>query len=207
MVKLVGPLFSLSATGALGDYLFYYESPYGPVVRSKKRYYKNAAQYWTVNQEWFKAANIASKNLNLEQKWAWNAAYPQMCDSWRDIFVGHQIEAWNLSPENNLTWPNVPHELVEDVVFSHGVNSFEDNSHRIFPVNSASEKFKRNCSNYLYWAGIFPDFNYFDYRYPPTNRFGGINFSIIPGKLYYMWAGVRYTNGEWNAQFIGTFQA
>jgi hypothetical protein len=107
MVMLVGPAFSLTASGQFGKSVLFYESPHGAVLRMKKRYFTPPSQSWYVNNEYFKSASDRARAFNSAQKKAWNQAYPTICDTWRDIYMGKQIEAWNLSVTNDLSWPAV----------------------------------------------------------------------------------------------------
>lgn len=116
---LVGPVLSLSATGQFGKTIFYYESPHGAVARIKKRTFTPPAGSWFVNNVYFKAASDRAKAFSKAQQKAWNLAFPTICDTWRDIYMGKQIEAWNLSPVNDLTWPPVSLPIpIPDPVFT-----------------------------------------------------------------------------------------
>lgn len=216
MVKLVGPCMSLSATGELGKALFYYESPYGPVVRLKKRYMGNAAQVWYLNQTWFKAASDRAKQLTQEQKWAWQTAYPLICDTWRDIFMGRQIEAWNMSPENDLTWPQITPSVVTPLFFDHGVDFYKAGFHRMyfstylleqagFSVIEFKEAFRKNCSNFIYWVSVNAGFTPNGENSFGVSRSSGVSFAPASGLTYYMWGGIRYINGTYSFVYIGEY--
>jgi hypothetical protein len=118
MAQVIAPLFSLSASGTFGKALLYYDTRFGARVRSPKKYFVPPGSIWEVNKEWFKKASDRSKELTPCQKKAWQLAYSGVCDTWRDIFMGQQIEAWNLSPENDLSWPTKDSPSVGVVLIS-----------------------------------------------------------------------------------------
>jgi len=120
MPNVFGPLLSLSASGAFGKTVFYYDTKYGARVRKVKGQFPSYGEAWEVNKEWFKKASDRFKTLTAIQKNAWKCEYHDVCDVYRDIFMGQQIEQWNLSPLNDLTWPNVycpPYTFPEGYVY------------------------------------------------------------------------------------------
>jgi hypothetical protein len=107
MVKLVGPLMSLSASGTFSKDLNFFYGPSGPVARRVKRSFTPPGQIWFVNQEYFKQANVRWSTLTSIQKEAWKVYFEPTCDTPRDRFIGKQIEMWNIHPTNDITWPQV----------------------------------------------------------------------------------------------------
>lgn len=105
MVKLVGPMMSLEASGNFAKTVNFFYGPAGAVVRLKKRIFTPPGQVWYVNQAAFKAASDRWKTFSKIQQNAWNMSFFTICDTGRDLFMGKQIENWNLSPENDLSWP------------------------------------------------------------------------------------------------------
>jgi len=107
MVVVVGPCLSLSASGLIGKALLFYDSKLGARIRSPKKSFVPPGQAWEVNKTWFKLASDRWKSLNEFQKRAWNHYSVGLYDVGRDYFMGRQIEMWNLSPLNNVSWPPV----------------------------------------------------------------------------------------------------
>jgi hypothetical protein len=60
-----------------------------------------------VNQGWFNLASERWKGFTKIIQKAWKMIYADVCDTQRDVFMGQQIAAWNLSPENMITWPDI----------------------------------------------------------------------------------------------------
>jgi len=58
MVVIIGPCFSLAATGGLGDALLYYDTKWGARVKFPKRTFKSLASAWVINKTWFKKASL-----------------------------------------------------------------------------------------------------------------------------------------------------
>jgi len=114
MVKLVGPVMSLSASGDFGKTINFFYSKYGPVARKKLKYKPPYGNVWNVNKAFFTAASDRWMSLSDIQKNAWKIYFIEICDTARDLFMGAQIEAWNLSPLNDLTWPSVS---LKDIVW------------------------------------------------------------------------------------------
>lgn len=200
---VVGPCFSLSASGLLGKALLYYEHPWGARVRAPKKTFVPPAPIWEVNQVWFKAASDRSKTLNTWQKRAWEQAYPGICDNWRDIFMGKQIEYWNMSPLNDLTWPPVSPQDIGDLTFRSGTE-FVGSIYWTLVDYDVVLMTKWVVST-LWWRILNNP------RVPVESdlvaqkaRFGN-EFSFVAGNTNYLWGGVRYVNGTWKAQFLGSY--
>jgi len=107
MVVVIGPCFSLSASGCLGKPLLYYDTKYGARVKFPKRTFQSPGNVWEINKEWFKKASDRWKSLSVFARRAWNQWSTSTCDCGRDLFMGRQIELWNLSELNDTTWPEV----------------------------------------------------------------------------------------------------
>lgn len=200
MVNVIAPCFSLSATGLLGKALFYYDTKYGARVRTPKRTFVPPGSVWEVNQLWFRAASDRSKTLNREQRLAWEKAYPGACDSWRDIFMGKQIELWNLSPANNLTWPPVVAQSIGDIVF--GCSRKFQNFRRWWFSEWDVEMAKRWGVGSLWWDKK-------NDATPPSStdpyifkEYTSYEFELQPGFTHYLWGGLRYIDGRYKAQLL-----
>ncbi len=203
MTKLVGPCFSLAAVGTLGKVLFYYDSKYGAVVRIPPRQQRNVGQAFEVNKEWFKAASARSKTLNRWQRRAWEVAYPLACDSWRDIFMGHQIEAWNKSHLNDLTWPQISPQDVGSIFWEE----------RIYGALSVQWKVKEWNDNLIRtWTVGSLWWNRLDNAGVPRESdlvketdVGWNTFSLEVGHTNYLWGGVRYVNGTYKQTYFSSY--
>jgi len=214
MSVLVGPLFSLSASGLLGKALFYYDTKYGARVRVPKKSFVPPGAIWEVNKEWFKAASDRWKKvLTNPMKWAWKLAYSGKCDTARDIFMGQQIELWNLSPLNNLTWPTKGVAPVGEFYIDYDeyvgeINCWfrsPESMNTPTPTRESWVKIKQYCSSSV-WA------NKLDNSNPPseeeiTKEKQGwqYKFALETGHVNYLWGGLRYYNGNIEWRFIGSF--
>jgi hypothetical protein len=107
MVKVLGPVMSLSASGDLGGSINFFYGKSGPVVRKKLKYKPPYSNVWEVNKVYFAAASERWKSFSAIQKNAWAIYLRPICDTTRDRFMGEQIQAWNASPLNDLSWPQV----------------------------------------------------------------------------------------------------
>jgi len=105
MTVVVGPCFSMSASGLLGKVLLYYDTKYGARIRSPKKTFVPPSQAWEVNKVWFTQASTRWSTLSIFARRAWNHYSLEICDIGRDLFMGRQIEMWNLSPLNDVIWP------------------------------------------------------------------------------------------------------
>jgi len=123
MVKVVGPMMSLEASGNFAKTVNFFYGPNGAVVRSKKKIFTPPGQIWYLNQIVFKAASARWKSFPKIQKNAWALSLLSMCDIPRDLFMGKQIESWNLSPDNDLSWPET---VVPDVPWPKGKSYIND---------------------------------------------------------------------------------
>lgn len=203
MVSVIAPCFSLSASGTVGKALLYYDTKYGARIRTPKRRFTPPGTIWEVNKVWFEKANTRSKSLTREQRLAWQSAYPGMCDSWRDIFMGKQIEAWNLSPSNNLTWPQIVAQPVGDIEWSDGWWDY-DNKYRFWMNEWDNKKFRAWTVGSLWWNILdnprapTADDPYFFRTYP------AYSFEVQAGHTNYFWGGVRYVDGRFKADFLGS---
>ena len=203
MVNVVGPLMSLAATGNMKDALFYYDTKFGARIRVPKRQFSPPGQAWIVNQEWFKLANQHSKGLSGEQRLAWKIAYPGKCDTWRDIFMGKQIEFWNLSPQNDLTWPPVEVQSVGTLVFRKG-SEFEGSVY-IYLQGGITDVMRRNTIGLLFWDILDVFRAPVDSDAYKFKTYAGYEIPLESGHTNYIWAGVRYLNGKSDAYFVNSF--
>jgi len=105
MVLAVGPMLSLSATGNFGKSLNFFYGPNGAVIRRLKRSFTPPGQIWYVNQIAFNAASVRWASFSRVQQNAWALFFGSMCDIPRDLFMGKQIESWNMHPDYDLSWP------------------------------------------------------------------------------------------------------
>lgn len=203
MPVLAGPLFSLTASGLFGKCLLYYDTRYGARVRSPKKYFVPPGSIWEVNKEWFKKASIRSKILNKFQKHAWQWAYPQACDTWRDLFMGRQIEAWNLDPSNNITWPDVWVPDIGEIVFAHGQEFPTGIDWWVKEIDTYKKK-TYTCAH-LFWRVLdSPSAPDEDDIYKETFSYF-CDFEFVQGHVNYLWGGVRYLNGTWKAVFLDSY--
>ena len=200
MTVLVGPCFSLAASGLVGKALLYYDTKYGARVRKPRSRFTPPGTAWEINKVWFKKASDRAKTLTREQKWAFRVAYPEICDSWRDIFMGKQIEFWNLSPLNDLTWPHVVAQRIGDIVFgSYEVTPLE---RRCWFEKYEIRKVETQTCGTLWWIK-FNDASAPSPSDPYTFRRSYSNqFDLVNGRVNYLWGGVRYIDGTYKAQFI-----
>ena len=107
MANVMAPLFSMSAHGLFGKTIFFYDTKYGARARRSQGKFTPPGSVWEVNKTWFKMASDRFKTFDSIEKRAWRQAYQTICDTYRDLYMGQQIESWNLSPLNDLTWPSV----------------------------------------------------------------------------------------------------
>ena len=147
MVRLVGPLFSLSASGTFAGTVKYWYGPYGPVCGSPKRAVGATTPLWEINKEWFKAASDRWKTFNAVVKKAWHLYAHGKGDCGRDLFMGKQIEMWNLSPVNDVTFPTAPYYSIPDAPGVH----YEDLIW--WPVGVA--QIKENQWKFWLWDGYY----------------------------------------------------
>ncbi len=201
MVTVIAPCFSLSASGLLGKALFYYDTKFGARVRIPKRTFVPPGSIWEVNKEFFKLANTRSKSLTKEQRLAWQKAYPGECDAWRDIFMGRQIEAWTLSPTNNLTWPLIHPPSVGDFTLEGYATGYAFEFKGWF-VDYDYDLFRKWTVGSLWWdildnprAPIASD--PYEFRTFPAAVWEG-----VVGHDNYFWGGVRYLDGTFAAVLI-----
>ena len=203
MVNVIAPLFSLSASGLVGKALFYYDTKYGARVRSPKRSFVPPGTIWEVNKEWFKKASDRFKTvLTKEQKWAWMLFSEWYCDTYRDVFMGVQIQYWNLSPLNDVTWPYASVADIGNITF----NAYEStNEVRCSFKDFNKLLIEKNCPNTL-WACKIGD------NLPPTEaqidlrvQKYAVTLLLWPGAINYLWGGVRYTDGTKKMFFIGSY--
>jgi hypothetical protein len=118
--------------------------------------------------------------------------------------MGKQIEAWNLSEVNDLTWPQVGVESVGPLVFGIGGNEYLIAS--IYVKVYDNNKFRRNCSNFLYWVSNDPAFSPSGINIYKVSQFDGARYTLLLGEKIYVWGGVRYLNGTWEAHFIDSYE-
>ena len=204
MVVVLGPCFSTSASGLLGKALLYYDTKYGARIRTPKRTFTPPSQSWIVNQEWFKKANARSRIITGWQKFAWLLAYPGICDTWRDIFMGKQIEMWNISPLNDVTWPPltpgdsgwvkaIPGQQYENII-----------SIRI----ETEDVIKRKR-----WAFAWVFFLVLDNARQPreadmikASRYSPyLDVEFIPGHVNYIWGGIWLVDGSFKVGLAGSY--
>lgn len=215
MVVVLGPCFSLSASGLMGKALLYYDTKYGARVRIPKRTFVPPAPIWEINIVWFKAASDRAKTLTTEQKWAWQKAYPGKCDAWRDIFMGKQIEWWNLSPQNDLTWPPLvagnpgPITANEGTIFVGSVNTWLEAEDQV--------SFKKWCASWVWCrvldnAGKPVDADVVKFR--KVGRWYGkepkgftefYNVDLLAGHTNYIWGGGRLIDGRLDVSLVGSY--
>lgn len=115
MAKLVGPLMSLSASGKFADTFRFWYGPYGPVCGSLKRYKHATTPAWEVNTVLFKNASNRWNTFNKVVRKAWFLFAYGKGDCGRDLFMGKQIEMWNLSLLNDITYPTAPYPVLPHV--------------------------------------------------------------------------------------------
>lgn len=203
MVQVIAPLFSLSASGLLGKALLFYDTKYGARVRSPKKTFVPPGSIWEVNIEWFKqASNRWKKDLTQEQKWAWNLAYVGECDTGRDIFMGQQIELWNISPQNDLSWP--PKGVSDVGIITFWTNEFVSSLKCGF-LEFNKVLIQKYCPNTL-WARKLGDSS------PPDEddivkaiKYFSTSIDFIAGYTNYIWGGVRYYNGTKKMLLVGSY--
>jgi hypothetical protein len=194
MVNVIAPLFSLSASGLIGKTIFYYDTKYGARVRKVKGSFTPPGSVWEVNKEWFKLASDRFKHdLTAENKWAWKLFSSSLCDTYRDVFMGVQIEYWNLSPLNDITWPLSGHPDVGEITFW---NIIYESS-----VACGFDEFNKSliqtyCPCTL-WAVKLDDASApgEDDIVKRVQKFSA-SVDLTAGHINYVWGGVRYTNGD-----------
>lgn len=202
MVKVVGPAFSLAATGSIGSAIFYYDHPYGAMVRGPRRKRpENVAQIFTLNQTWFEAANTRSKTLTKVQREAWQKAYPGICDNWRDIFMGKQIEAWNMFAGNDLTWPQITVKKLDPPVF-HVIQSQTYLGRWVAMIDEKVDEYEKVGAGVLVWKVL---------DNPAQPGIGSVTkestskwneIILTTSATNYIWAGIRYIDGTWDINFL-----
>ena len=202
MPVLLGPLFSMSASGLFSKALLFYDTKYGARVRLPKKRFVPPNNVWEVNKEWFKKASDRVKTLTAIQKQAWKYEYLDICDVWRDIFMGQQIELWNLSPLNDLSWPNIDCPVY---TFSPGFVYYYDQS------DSYSVGFR--TKDYLVIEAKIAGFRWYntdDFGNPVEEDFkketvvAHTSFSADDNPKQYFYAKAYYFNGNLTGfQYIG----
>ena len=115
MVVVVGPAFSLAASGYLGGCILYTAARWFNYVRMKKRYYKPTYVNWGANSVLFGNAVKRWSRLNKWHKKAWKAIPANICWSPRDKFVSAQIKAWMEDPNDDLLWVPGPVPSVDGI--------------------------------------------------------------------------------------------
>jgi len=203
MPNVFGPLLSLSASGAFGKTVFYYDTKYGARVRKVKGQFPSYGEAWEVNKEWFKKASDRWKKVLLaDAKLAWNLYYSDVCDIGRDIFMGRQIEFWNLHPTNDITYPLVSVQDIGVITFGY---KQEDWNLKVWWDDFDILKVEKNTCAALY-ARKFDDPSEpgeDDIIYRGASRYQKIG--IYPDHDNYIWGGARYFNGEKKMFYIGKF--
>ena len=204
MPVLLGPLFSLSASGLMGKALLFYDTKYGARVRKPKSKFVPPNSIWEVNIEWFKKASIRSRTLTFCQKEAWKRYSSSLCDTWRDIFMGAQIEAWNLHPTNDISWPNIPVEDIGSVQYD---TKYETEDNVIGYVKTIDNiKLNKWCCCFL-WAIVLDDPRQaVEEDITNSNQVDSHLFDLVVGHTSYLWGGVRYLNGSYTLNFIDSFE-
>jgi hypothetical protein len=203
MAQVIAPLFSLSASGLMGKALFFYDTKYGARVRSPKKTFVPPGNIWEVNKAWFQMASDRFKNdLTQEQKWAWKLAYVSDCDTYRDIFMGVQIQYWNLSPENMITWPLVGVPDIGNITF----NAYESLSE----VHCSFKDFnkiliEKYCPCTLWACKIGDDLPPTEAEIDLKRQKYSATLLLWPGAVNYLWGGVRYLDGTKKMFFIGSY--
>lgn len=203
MTVLVGPLFSLSASGLFGKCLLYYSSGGWPRVRKVSSRFKSPGNVWEVNKEWFKKASERAKTLTEWQKKAWPIAYPSACDSWRDLFMGKQIEMWNASPLNDISWP--PCGVGKESALYPELIKEETTYIDVRLLLGAFTTFDRYCVSFVW-------FNVLDSMDNPTEDDLVVEtelqqhlINLEAGHTNYIYGGVRYVNGTWDVVFLDSY--
>ena len=203
MVVVIGPCLSLSASGLYGKALLFYDTKFGARIRKPKSQFVPPGQSWEVNKTWFKqASNRWKLNLTQEQKWAWQVAYPGICDTARDIFMGQQIEQWNLSPLNNLTWPQVEVQSIGDFELD-GMDFVAVIRAWFGDLNMI--KIKSVCGNVV-WVRKLDNSSVpieSDIVFAKQTFFAEIEF--VAGHTNYIWGGLRYPNGRLEFKLLGSY--
>jgi len=200
MSVVVGPLFSMSASGLFKKALLFYDTKYGARVRAPKKTFVPPGNIWEVNIEWFKKASVRSKTLDFWQKRAWSLAYLSVCDVWRDIFMGKQIEAWNLSPLNDLTWPLVDIKDVGPITFAHGMEFEGEVRWWVETINGILRE--KYSVGYLWWKVLDDDREPVEDDLVKATLKSSYEFEFTAGHDNYLWGGVRYINGSYKAVFL-----
>jgi len=203
MANVIGPLLSLSASGLFSKALFYYDTKYGARVRKPKSIFTPPSQIWEVNIGWFKQASARFKTFTSEIKNAWKLVYTEACDTYRDIFMGQQIAAWNLHPTNDITWPQVTVVDIGDFTFAHGTEYVSKVSWWFDESNDALIR-KWTCGS-LWWNLLDnpnPPNAGDEYEYRTSDYY---SFPLIEGHTNYLWGGVRYVDGQFKAVFLDSY--
>jgi len=203
MTVLIGPCFSLSASGSVGKALLYYDTKFGARVRIVKRRFESPGVAWEINKSWFKMASDRAKGLDRWQKKAWSIAYSAICDSWRDIFMGKQIELWNLSPLNNITWPPLVAQGIGDIEFYEGTEFVQTIKFNAFEYDI---KEKENWSVGWVWFKVLNNAGSpTEADLDDTTEYPAHTFEFTEGATNYLWGGVRLIDGRFQAQFLGSY--
>ena len=113
MVKLIGPMMSLSASGTFSKDLNFYHGSAGPVARRIKRSFTAPGQIWYVNRDFFLLAVERWKTLNAIQQKAWVIYYGDICDTARDRYIGMLIANGLLYQDWYPFWPT---ETMSEIV-------------------------------------------------------------------------------------------
>jgi hypothetical protein len=179
----------------MGKALLYYDSKGRSIIRSPRKTFVPPGNAWEVNKEWFTLANDRWKNdLTTEQRWAWEFYSLSHCDIGRDLFVGKQIQMWNMSPQNMVTWPEWGVQSDTTARVSNYKDTDFDVYHMsvfdIFPVTNKDNYF---C---IAWAIVLDDS-----RTPTAadikkcNKGMTATLSLTDEATNYVWAGGYLPNG------------
>ena len=203
MAQVIAPLFSLSASGLMGKALFFYDTKYGARVRSPKKSFVPPGNIWEVNIAWFQKASDRFKNiLTQEQKWAWKLAYVSDCDTYRDIFMGVQIQYWNLSPLNDVTWPYVGVSDIGNITF----NAYEYTDYVSCSFKDFNKSiYEKYCPCTLWACKIGNDLPPEEDEIDLKRQKYSAKLLLWPGAINYLWGGVRYLDGTKKMFFIGSY--
>ena len=203
MVQVIAPLFSLSASGLFGKTILYYDTKYGARARKIKGTFESPGNVWEVNKTWFKKASDRWKfDLPKDSKWAWNFYSEIVCDVGRDIFMGHQIEYWNMSPSNDLIWPVVDVKSIGPIV----VAGYDNGDVAGCYIKEFNKELTMLYCPSTVWARKLDDNSpAVELDIVGRSQTRSYNIPFIAGHINYLWGGFRYTNGQYIMAFIGSF--
>jgi len=199
MTKVVGPCFSLEASGILGDAILFNPSKNGVSrVQVAPRYKKKCSPEFKENQVRFKDASDRWRVLYPEQREAWKVYAWDKCDTGRAQFMGYQIDKWTAWHGNDVSWCPDPTYYLPDVYYF----IYNDGSAIEFglDVDSRTYRAKYHLAYFRFYASSSADNISEDavVIYEGPHPYGFYYNLAAIDDLPYIWINVIRTNGNSN---------